>query len=82
VFGNDQVYSVHLRTFELTKPWQSYRQTFKVDVKWRTIALHFENFVPHRTEVPLDVSRLRRIGVAAIGRAFTVNVAISAIRFV
>jgi len=31
--------------------------------------------------VPLDLSRLRRIGIVAIGRAFRADVAVGGVRF-
>ena len=80
VIGNGQEYNVHLRTVDLTRPWQSYRQNFKADERWQTIQLHFEHFMPHRTDIPFDTRRLRRIGIAAIGRAFTVDLAVGGVR--
>lgn len=41
--------------------------------EWREVRLAFSGFVPHRIEAPLDLSRLRRIGVVAIGRAFSAD---------
>lgn len=81
VFGNSQPYGVHLRTDALARPWQSYRQGFTATPEWRTVQLPFDTFVPHRTDVPLDPRRLRRIGVVAIGRAFAVDVALGGLRF-
>lgn len=82
VFGNGEEYGVHLRTDALTRPWQSYRQVFKACAEWRTVQLPFEHFVPHRTDIPLDTHRLRRIGVVAIGRAFFADLALGGLRFV
>ena len=82
VFGNGQEYALHLRTTDLTRPWQSYRQSFKTDQSWHTIRLPFELFVTHRTEHPLDVRRLRRVGVVATGRAFSADLALGGVRFV
>jgi hypothetical protein len=81
VFGNREEYGIHLRTEELTRPWQSYRQSFRADPNWRTIQFRFDDFVPYRTEVPLDTRRLRRLGVVAIGRAFSADLAVGGIRF-
>jgi hypothetical protein len=80
-FGNGEEYSVHLRTEDLTRPWQSYRQSFRADPQWRTIAFRFRDFVPYRTEAPLNTRRLRRIGVVAIGRAFSADLAVGGLRF-
>ena len=68
VFGNGEEYGVHLRTPDLTRPWQSYRQSFTAASKWQTIQLPFDCFAPYRTEVSLDIRRLRRIGVVAMER--------------
>ncbi len=81
VFGNGEEYGVHLRTDALPKPWQSYRQIFAADAEWRTVQLPFENFVPYRTDVLLDTHRLRRIGIVAIGRAFSCDLALGGLRF-
>lgn len=81
VFGNDQVYNLHLRTSDIHRPWESYRQSFCAPSHWTTINLPFSGFVPHRTERPLNTARLRRIGLVAIGREFEADVSISDIRF-
>lgn len=81
VLGNDQDYGVHLRTDAIVRPWQSYRQGFRAGPTWRTVRLPFASFVPHRIEVPLDVTKLRRIGLVAIGRPFTADLAVGGVRF-
>jgi hypothetical protein len=82
VLGNGENYNVHLRTEDLTQSWQSYRQGFKAEPEWRTIQLPFDKFMPHRTEIPLDMRRLKRIGVVALGRAFSADLAIGGLRFI
>ena len=81
VFGNDQVYNLHLRTSDIHRPWESYRQSFCAPSRWTTVNLPFSEFVPHRTERPLNTARLRRIGLVAIGREFEADVSIADIRF-
>ena len=81
VFGNGEEYGVHLRTDALTRPWQSWRQIFTASAEWRTVRLPFDRFAPHRVDVPFDPRRLRRIGVAAIGRAFAPDLALGGLRF-
>jgi hypothetical protein len=81
VFGNGEVYGVHLRTDAITRPWQSYRQSFTAYAGWQTVQLPFDYFVPYRTDIPLDTHRLRRIGVIAIGRAFYSDLALGGLRF-
>lgn len=81
VAGNGQDYGLHLRTSELTRPWQSYRTSFIAMPGWQEILCPFSSFVPHRTETPLNLRLLRRLGVVAIGRAFTADVAVGGLRF-
>jgi hypothetical protein len=78
-WGNGETYDVHLRTDAATRPWESYRQPFPTATAWRTIRLPFAGFRPHRLATPLDVHRLRRLGIVAIGRAFAADVALARI---
>jgi hypothetical protein len=82
VFGNGQEYGVHLRTSDLTRPWQSYRQSFRADPEWRTVQFRFQDFVPYRTDVAINTGRLRRIGLVAIGRAFSADLAVGGVRLI
>ena len=79
VRGNGERYSVHLRTPDNVRPWQSYRARFVAGANWETVDLPFEAFVPHRLDAPLDIARLRRISLVAIGRAFHADLAVSEI---
>jgi hypothetical protein len=81
VMGNDEEYGCHLRTDAIQRPWQSYRQRFRTGAAWQTVQLPFADFAPHRIDVPLDVRRLRRIGLVAIGRAFAADLAMGGARF-
>lgn len=81
VLGDGESYGLHLRTADLTRPWQSYRATFVADRSWKTLQLPFSGFVPHRTAVPLDTTRLRRLGLVAIGRSFHPDVGIAGVSF-
>ncbi|MEO1190858.1 MAG: CIA30 family protein [Pseudomonadota bacterium] len=81
VWGNDQDYGLHLRSLDCLRPWQSYRHSFVATPTWRQIRLPFTTFVPHRIDVPLDLTRLRRIGLVAIGRAFDADLALGGIAF-
>lgn len=80
-FGNGEPYNLHLRTSDVIRPWQSYRATFATTGAWRTIRIPFSACTPHRLEVPLDLTQVRRLGIVAIGRAFTADVAIAGLRF-
>src|SRR5271166_926849 len=81
VFGNDEEYNIHLRTEGLTRPWQSYRQSFRADPRWRTFKFQFQDFLPYRTDTALDTRRLRRIGLVAIGRTFSADLSVAGLRY-
>ena len=79
VRGNSQQYSLHLRTPDAVRPWQSYRAHFDAGPAWETIDLPFDAFVPHRLEAALDVTNLTRMGLVAIGREFSADLLIARI---
>lgn len=81
VRGNGQRYSVHLRTPDIRRPWQSYRAEFVAQPTWQVIDLPFEAFTPYRLDVPLNRGRLRRLGIVAIGRDFEADLAIANLAF-
>ena len=81
VRGNGERYSLHLRSTDNVRPWQSYRAHFVAGPDWETLELPFASFMPYRLEAPLDITRLRRIGLVAIGRAFSADLAVSEIVF-
>jgi Complex I intermediate-associated protein 30 (CIA30) len=81
VCGNSEAYGVHLRTTAMTRPQQSYRQGFVTSAQWQTVRLPFAQFAPHRIDAPIDAARLRRIGLVAIGRAFTADLAVARLSF-
>lgn len=81
VLGNGEDYAVNLRTSDLDRPWQSYRHSFTAGARWQTVKLLFDNFSPSRTEIPLNVHRLRRLGIIGIGRAFQADVSVAGVRF-
>ncbi len=80
VIGNGEIYNLHLRTADLNRPWQSYRHSFEAGRNWKTHRLPFADFDAYRTNAPLDLKKLRRIGVVAIGRAFEADIAIGGVR--
>jgi hypothetical protein len=77
VRGNSEIYNLHLKTAATTMPWQSYRAEFAAGPRWRELRLPFADFVPHRLVPALDVSRLRRLGIVAIGRAMRADVCVA-----
>ena len=81
VKGNGEDYGLHLRTPDNQRPWQSYRAGFTAEAALRTVDLPFAAFAPYRLETPLDVTRLRRIGLVAIGRAFQADLLVCEVSF-
>jgi len=76
IYGNGEIYNLHLRTDDTRIVWQSYRTSFQAISKWHTFQLRFDDFQPHRIEKPLDTKVLRRLGVVAIGREMQANICI------
>lgn len=81
VRGNGERYALHLRSADTLRPWQSYRAPFEAGDDWARLELPFATFAPHRLETPLDVTRLRRLGLVAIGRAFSADLAVAELGF-
>jgi hypothetical protein len=82
VAGNGQSYGAHLRTTDLSRPWQSFRAGFMAGSGWQRLVLPFAAFTPHRTDAPLRTDRLRRIGLVAIGREMAVDLALARLALV
>jgi hypothetical protein len=79
VRGNGEDYNLHLKTTDIQRPWQSYRAGFRAPPQWSEVRLAFADFVPHRTDAPLNLRRLRRLGLVAIGRPVEVELCVAAI---
>lgn len=78
--GNAQEYELRLRTSDLDRPWQSYRIVFDALPEWTTHRFAFADLEPHRTDTLFDSQHLRRCGLVAVGRTFTVDLAVSMVR--
>ena len=81
VSGNGQSYNLHLRTTDLTLPWQSYRATVMATEHWQTIDLPFRGFAAYKTTSDFVPTRLSRVGIVAIGRAFDADVCVANVSF-
>ncbi len=81
VMGNQQQYNIHLRTTNLWLPWQSYRASFFATPEWQQVNLPFASFEAYRTDTALDLSKLKRIGLVAIGHDFEAQLCVSDIQF-
>lgn len=76
--GNGEEYELRLRTTDLDKPWQSFRQSFTAPPEWTTQRFAFADLEAHRTQAAFKAQNLRRCGLVAVGRAFHVDLAVSA----
>jgi hypothetical protein len=81
LIGNAETYNIHLRTSDLARPWQSYRQPFTAPAEWTLCHFEFGNFEAHRTDEPLRPENIRRIGIVAIGRIFDADAAVSSLSY-
>ena len=81
VYGNGETYSLHLRQDGLWLPWQAFRASFTASPEWHTHYLPFTQFQPHKTSASLKRDRLKRIGVVAIGRAFSADLCVGRIGY-
>lgn len=79
VYGNDESYNVHLRTANMWLPWQSYRHSFIAPSEWTTLQIPFSEFKPYRFSKPLNISKLKRVGLVAIGREFSADLCVGKI---
>lgn len=82
VCGNGESYDLRLRTTDLGKPWQSYRSVFTAPRKWTVLQFPFDALEPYRTDVPFDPAALRRLGLVAVGRVFSVDIAVRDLRLI
>ena len=81
VRGNDNEYSIHIRTKYLLLPWQYYESTFNATNQWTTIELPFSSFNKSNFYQPSSVSSrdIKTIGIVAIGREFDAEIDLASI---
>jgi hypothetical protein len=72
---------LHLRTRELSMPWQHYRAAFFPTTHWQTLEIPFELFYPIGTNHPLNLERLTRIGIVAGQQDFEAQLELREIGF-
>lgn len=79
VCGNDQHYNVHVRTADAGWYDQSYRATIFVPSRWQRFRFAWSDFEPHKLDVPLDATRIQRIGLLGWMREFNADVSLGEI---
>jgi hypothetical protein len=81
VYGNEEMYNLHLRTSDLWLPWQSYRTEFLAPDHWQTLRAPFTAMTPYRTHKPFHPDHLTRLALVAIGREFNADLCVGQVRF-
>ena len=76
VKGNEEKYGLHLRTSDITRPWQSYRAQFTISTDWALVELPFSEFLTPRIDLSINTTELGRLGLVAIGRPFYADLSV------
>lgn len=74
-------YYIHLRTRELSMPWQHYAAPLRLTPEWKEYQLPFDMFYPVSTGHPLNLERLTRIGLVAANQDFEADLKVAEIGF-
>lgn len=82
VCGNGARYNLHLRSGDMTAVWQSWRASFTAPAAWADVDLPFADFVPHRTDLPVNPARLTRLGLVAIGQRMQADLALARLELI
>lgn len=78
--GNGESYDIRIRTDDLTRPWQSFRMELVAPTEWQAMRVPFEGLSARLTDAVFDPSKIRRVGILAIGREFTAEIAVAGLR--
>ena len=83
VFGNNENYSIHLRTALTLAPWQYYKFSFNTENKWNEIRAPFSEFKKSNVYQPSDLvgQKIKSIGLVAGFKDFTADICLSEIGF-
>jgi hypothetical protein len=82
VRGRRGPYFLHLRTGQMWLPWQYYRAPLDVRPDWQAQFVPFSAFEGRAILRPLDVRKLRSVGVVAYGEAFEAEIEVARLQFV
>lgn len=74
--GSTHDYNLHVKTAQLTRPWQSFRCTLPVEPQWIRFIIPFEQLLAHRTEAEFQPTAINSVAVVAIGEEFDVDVCV------
>lgn len=79
--GRPGPYFLHLRTGQMWLPWQHYRAALEVRPDWQALFVPFDAFEGRAILRPLDVRKLRSVGVVAYGAAFEAEIEVARLQF-
>ncbi len=83
VFGNNENYSVHIRTALTMAPWQYYKFSFSLNNSWNEIRAPFSEFKKSNIYQPSNLigQKIKSIGLVAGFKDFTADICLSEIGF-
>ena len=83
VYGNEEDYSIHVRTALTMAPWQYYKYSFKSNKKWNEIRAPFDKFKKSNAYQPSDLlgQKIKTIGLVAGFKNFKADICLSEIGF-
>lgn len=81
LYGSVHDYNLHVKTNQLSRPWQSFRCILAVEPQWTRFIVPYAQLQAHRTDAELDPTKIRSIAVVAIGQAFAVDVCVRRLGF-
>ena len=83
VLGNEENYSIHLRTALTMAPWQYYKFSFKTNNQWTEIRAPFNEFKKSNAYQPTNLvgQKIKSIGLVAGFNDFTADICLSEIGF-
>ena len=81
LYGSAHEYNLHVKTNQLTRPWQSFRCSLAVAPQWTRFIVPYEQLQAHRTDTELEPTAITSIAVVAIGQEFDVDVCVRRLGF-
>lgn len=81
LYGNTHDYNLHVKTTQLSRPWQSFRCTVSVEPQWTRFILPYEQLLAHRTDAKLQPADITSVAVVAIGQEFDVDICVRRLGF-
>jgi len=83
VLGNNEDYSIHVRTALTMAPWQYYKYNFNTNDQWVEIKAPFKEFKKSNAYQPSDLvgQKIKSIGLVAGFKDFKADICLSEIGF-